>query len=236
MSRSAESATPIWLSWLSSLAPAAVGALELPDRAAAVDGLDGPLELAAQPNRGDRPEEQVVHEGEPAQHLVALGRVRHRHQHDLRRAAPAQPGLDLVALGLEAPRVGEHQRRPPPVERGLEGRERAHLLGRRAGGQVAGEDLARFTPDEKVGHGRSERRDGRSVAQGRGRRPSGGQEGGEVERPGDQAVRPGRPQRHGVEAPGDARDPHPGGPGARRRRSRSRRPSRSPPGPLRPRP
>ncbi len=58
-----------------------------------------------------------------------------------------------VALGVEAPRVGEHQRRPPSVERGLEGRERAHLLGRRAGGQVAGEDLARFTPDEKVGHG-----------------------------------------------------------------------------------
>ena len=76
-----------------------------------------------------------------------------------------QPGLDLVALGLQAPRVGEHQRRPPPVERGLEGRERAYLLGRRAGGQLAGEDLARFTPDQKVGHevreeGRAERSTG----------------------------------------------------------------------------
>ena len=129
MSRSAESATPILLSSLQLLAPAVVAPLELPDRGAPAQGLDGPLELAPQAQRGDRSQEQVVDEREAPQDLVAVGRVRDDHDRRLVRAAGAQPGLGRALLGLEQARVGDHQGGLPPVERGLQRGERAHLVG-----------------------------------------------------------------------------------------------------------
>ena len=155
------------------LAPALVGLLDLPDRAAPGQGLDGPLQLVAQPHRGDRTQEQVVHEREPAEHRVGVRRVGDGHDRGLVRAARAQPGLDRGPLGLEEARVGHHQGGLLSVERRLQARERADLLGAEAGGQVPGQDVASFAPDQEIGHRRFRGRDEQSVAQGQGRRPSG---------------------------------------------------------------
>ena len=192
----------------------------------ACPGLDGPLELAAQAQRGDRAQEQVVDEGKPAQHLVAVGRVGDDRDED--------------GLGRRRPRAARP--RPPPARpRGSGGRrapgrpaspssaawsagERAHLLGR--GGWPAGRRRGSRACRPRSG-GRPWLSGGGSegsVAQRTRRRDAARLEsrGSSISRSGAAARSAGR-----VEAPGHARPPASRRRGPRPRRSPSRRPSRS---------
>ena len=184
-------------------------------------GLDGPLELPLQAHGGHRAQQHVVDEGEPLQHLVAVARVGHRHQHRPCRAARRaarprpRPARPRGARGSASTRAA-----PLPSSAACERRERAHLLGRSRGRQVAGQHARGFRPRSGGGPWAFEEEGRGSVAQRLARRAH--------PRPASEERRAGRrpagpaladAQRRGVEAPGDPGHPDPGGAGRSGRRS-----------------
>ena len=131
------------------------GLLELAHHPPVVQGVEGPVEAQAQAARGDRPHQQVVDEGEPAQHLVARGAFRHRHQQRARGPPALQPGLQGLLVGGDGQRLGQEER-APGVSLGLRLLERVHLDHGQSGRQIARDEVPGFSPHQDVGHSASQ--------------------------------------------------------------------------------
>ena len=156
MSRSAESATPILFSSWSSCALARQRLLQLPDHPPVVEGVEGPVEAEAQAAGGHGLDEQVVQEGEPAEEVVALLRLGHRHQQRPGGPAAAQPLLDRLGVGFDDAGIGQEEA-AAAVGVGARLIERSHLRHGQSRRQFARDQVPDPSPHQDVGHDRWQR-------------------------------------------------------------------------------